>query len=427
LMCDPLLSRKVDSDCIAVKFPHADNEPVCSSTVCETGSFRTVGEPGIKPYGPKAYYSIPEIKIRGTDASFVHLTLKPGGYSESHHHAGDELMFVLKGGIQLHFPDGGTSMNLPRWSYAHFYAEQTHSARNLSTTEDAELFIIRFYQQTREEIAPPEGAASTLYPSRVALLPHRVSRRQEMRKELRKLSTDIRPQLVDPFTRAWIVETVAGRSIPATGDYIPEEVMNNLGLARFLRLQPKDERGLPGSWGANWLTQLAIGERRIQKHEIKELHSYYELFDLLLWSFLFPGVLHQIVVSRQPAENAAPDWVNMERVFGALHDQLPKGIQYEVPRRSLACSDLSVCWLKLEARTSTDLNQHMGCELLLPLSGQVAVEYGDCGEICRLSELSGVAHYVSSRKHLIHNPGDKAAEMLLIRFFTEERVGRTDQ
>src|SRR5207253_2671670 len=81
-----------------------------------------------------------------TNLAFVHLVLDPQGSSDAHRHGGDELLFVLHGGpVEVRLQDGGEKFRLERGDYLHFYAEQSHSAHNISTTDKAEVLVIRFY------------------------------------------------------------------------------------------------------------------------------------------------------------------------------------------------------------------------------------------------------------------------------------------
>ena len=73
----------------------------------------------------------------------------------------------------------------------------------------------------------------------------------------------------------------------------------------------------------------------------------------------------------------------------------------------------------------TDVNRHPGCELLVPLKGEVSVEYvdGATHELCRVTP-SELAHYDSERPHRVANKSrTEPAEIFVIRFFGEDRRG----
>lgn len=418
IMLDPLLSEPVQRECVVLQFPIEEprNAPNPRSTLCVKSEFVRVGQPGEGSHGERVQYLIPAKRKAGADASFVHLVLQPTGHSDVHHHPGDELMLVLKGSVQVRLEDSGVQFELGMGSMTHFYAEQTHSAHNVSTGE-AHLFIIRFYQR---------GVPGT---------------RQEMRRGLwgaldKWSESAIRLQDV-PW--GWILEAAAGRSVrrlsrePAAQEGIPQELLNRLGLARLLKRLPappvgraraflrkakgKDQK--PCDSLQEWLWRLETNREIVATTLVPEICELFGVFDLLIWEFVFPGVTRQVVVARREADDEADDWIDLARVAGG---QPATGVTYEIPKRSLACSDITIAWLTLEPGKVTRENDHPGLELPLPVKGEATIEYaGEKEPVCTVSALQHCAHYNSERQHRVCNYSSSPAEMIVIRFYGENR------
>ena len=101
-------------------------------------------------YGQNARYSIPPNRLAGTTdvstgVAFACVELEPyGGISDEHSHQGDELMLILQGTVEVELKGMNTTQRLSEGSYIHFYAEQRHSVRNVSSTV-AVIFVVRCY------------------------------------------------------------------------------------------------------------------------------------------------------------------------------------------------------------------------------------------------------------------------------------------
>jgi hypothetical protein len=170
---------------------------------------------------------------------------------------------------------------------------------------------------------------------------------------------------------------------------------------------------------------------------IPAIVKLYQVFDLLACEFLFPSVARQVVAHRQGGSPRGDDWVDMSVVVSGLKElresgpglnrgaglllRGQKGVRYEIPKRSLACSDVAISWLKLDPGFHTTDNSHPGYELLLPIEGSVSVEYMELKDprVCTVAAQEHVAHYNSRVRHRIHNTGDGPATMFLVRFYGE--------
>jgi hypothetical protein len=469
IMLDPLLSREVREDCIVLNLPSASG-----SANIKDGHFGTpppYAPPSRTPdvHGSGATYAIPDRKIEGTDAAFVFLRLEPksekfpnGGHSAQHHHPGDELLLVLKGSVSVTFIDTGVTFELKEHSYVHFYAEQNHAVVNESSKHSAELFIIRFYQLHSK----PTQQVSTKWT------------RQAMRHELWDWARDSpAPRAFrskNYLTWGWLLGAVADRSVQPrlqrpdqpVKSGIPHQILNPFGLARFLNQagpgnskglkklladlesehntlieNPRKHLKLPA--GRDWLWLLQNNQIKVPRRLIAKLVDVYNVFDLLVCEFLFPSWPRQVVV-RRDVGNKDIDWVDMMSVVnetpelkqraGVNHgaSRLQSGVVvYQVPTRSLFCSDVAISWLQIkqikEADLATSPNTHTGCELIVPLEGKVAIEYvdGPRPRVFTVTANTQIAHYNSNRKHILKNIGDGPATMFVIRFYLDEKGSQT--
>ncbi len=453
LMLDPLFSETTPADVLLLRLP-SSAEPyrdrLADSVRGAAGEFGTTAlldqanqrtyVHGESHYGHGTVYGVPSRKIAESDSAFVFLSVAPGGYSTTHHHPGDELVLVLHGTISVLFEDSGLTCEMRKGSFAHFYAEQNHSIRN-SSGDEAHLFIIRFYQfnipQTRQ------------------------SMREELWKQLRQPRPQVAPKL-DDLTWGWIMNSAADRSIKKPlRDEVPDAVSNGFGLARFLKRSggplkaaaltqfldaAAAESGLEHRGRGQhrkryatvdeWLWELESSQARLPRKLIPSLVKLYGVFDLLACEFLFPSVPRHVVV-HAPEDGATGDWVDMSTVVRKLDDLLDagigtdrgaalllqKGVEYDIPKRSLACADVAISRLRLQAGFHTTDNTHPGYELLIPTEGTVVVEYYDDRDhpvvMCTLSAQTSIAHYNSRRRHRIRNDGSVPATMFLIRFYGE--------
>jgi quercetin dioxygenase-like cupin family protein len=399
LMLDPLLSEPVKTPCLLLDLESTTSTP---SSALHGRFRRVVGRTNTSIYG-KAQYSIPEKRLAETDAAFVYVVLPPGDGSDAHHHPNDELIVVLTGRVELVLIDSGVRIELHEGDYAHFNADQNHTARNL-TSDPASMFVIRFYHL---------GVPNT---------------RQAMRHSLRAATRQQTPRRLDDDTWAWIQETAAQRprfSRSLDSDTIPDRVENSIGLARLLSRLPlpkkthfkkRINRTLTPE---QWLSELQFDRIDTPVRRIRDIEAVYEAYNLLLADFIFPSVPREVVVRR---DESFRDWADAaaiaKRVFETSADP---GVHYEIPKRSLSCSDVSIAMLSLEVGRNTISNSHPGYELLLPLHGTVRVERN--GELMCTVSKGQVAHYDSETPHLVSNKSSERAEMIVIRFFREDRFG----
>lgn len=427
LMLDPLLSKAVDGRAVAVCLPGSPMLEETSPT--DSSEFRQIGKKDADSYGAGAQYAIPTKRLRGTEASVVYLILDPGkGHSDDHHHPGDELMVVLKGLTRVCFRGTGDYVDLSQGSYVHFYSEQTHSAWNLSSTEETHLLVVRFYQSNPDHDS--RQASGRRLRKWLRSRPARVT------ADLRDL--DLQMALEKVSYRMTFENQGVGADLR-----VSSQVRNTFGLARLLAklqkvhpLSSAQLMKLTADLGVDpalardqkiFLWNLAAGRIPFEASRLSELADAFGAFEPMLWEFLFPSVSGQVVIRHGQSRNEAiEDWVGLSDVFNSLHLSHAKnptsaGVHYEIPIRVLACSDTAIARLVLEPGTNCPWNEHPGTELLIAINGEARVEFDSPGAACAVSAGKLLAHYRTETRHRILNDVDakQNAELLVVRFFGE--------
>jgi quercetin dioxygenase-like cupin family protein len=420
ILVDPLGSKPSSKHCLVLHLVGKGDEPPGVSADlgrCEVGEFIApggqTGSSGDKEYGARVHYHIPSHRLQGANPAFIDLILEPGGRSDSHRHGGDELAFLLRGGpVEIRLHDGGEIFRLDQGDYVHFYAEQSHSAHNVSD-KDAELFVVRFYQHRRPHLRTDPAS------------------REEIQEEVRALCHGRAEQLsnASAFARAWMLE-VGGR-FPRRAEWVrpgkrdlPDQVLNGLGLARFLMrfvgtsTLRSDRR--------RTLEQLSLGTSAITLAELPRLGAEFGVeYKPLLYEFLFPGVPQSVFVPRH-VDAETGGWVDLEDVG----DVVSAGVKHEIPKRSLACSDIAVAWLTLEPGKVTQSAAHPGSELLVPVAGEATIEMKDDAsyktweKVCQVSAPNHLCYFRSMLTHRVCNYTDQPVAMLLVRFYSDGSAER---
>jgi quercetin dioxygenase-like cupin family protein len=456
ILLDPLSARPVSGDCLRLQLPmrHHSGYRLPLTTrdpdgPAAIGSFVMAGRPYARGYGEHVQYWVADHRLADTDAAFVSLVLEPRGATDDHNHPGDGLIFVLAGTVRVYLRNSGVEFDLTTNCYVHFYSEQSHSLRNL-LTDTAHVFIIRFYQfQTAPDSnanrPPTRQAMNRILQQEISLIGADVIKLRPSEEALSDSTRgdepadtahiqqrEARTRKVLRDTAGWLLAPIAEHPV----DYsIPTRVLNPLGLTRFLRrLEPEPDftdsfieaiggsRRMPDEAIKEWLWRVETMQSEVSRDFLERVSKTYGITDLpLLFEFLFPCFRREVVVKRAEQGLMHADWVNMADVTGPREQGSSEGAAiYEVPRRSLACSDISITWLTLDPDRSTPWNHHVGCECVLALEGSVCVEFANQPEVaCHLSALSQVAHFKSARRHRIRNTTQRRAQALLIRFYGE--------
>lgn len=416
LMLDPLLSSPTEDRWLSILLPTAidtDKKDLSLQMASSLAEFRQTGARGTASYGFGARYAIPTKRIANTEASFVYLILDPqNGHSDDHHHPGDEFLFVVKGSARIYLRDTGSELELSEGGYVHFYSEQAHSAWN-SSDQETHLLIVRFYQYNSKNEDTRQASRRRIW--------NTLSKRPVSVRTLRDLDWQ------------WILEAAAVRSIPYDRK-VPGEVLNRFGLARLLmqiiemrksvRKSGRGDHSIEKYRSLLELTwRIGTGRERVLGQSLPELAKRFGAFDILFWEFLFPGVLGQVVVHKRSDKHN--DWLTLSEVFEAynLGRPLATGVQYDMPRRTLACSDVAIAKLFLEPGTHCPVNQHPGTELCLALRGKAVVQYEERGSfrpICQITSGHNMAHYGSEVPHrIVNDDPSETAELLVLRMYGE--------
>ena len=335
---------------------------------------------------------------------------QPGDFSQSHEHPGEEILLCLKGRIKIQFDHLNTFVELGQNDYAHFYADQKHTAINVGNGE-AEMFVLRAYllassprRKLYESAEQFEGAL--LKPERVEDV--NVSR-------LRRLYR--------AGAGAWLKQTLG--TLNARTKELPS-IADPIGLARQLRamgyktkdlldraIKLKEDKKLKEIYGKRKYDQFCSGflERDANIDDLNHLAKLCALPPPLLYCFLF---------ARVPAVSAIR-YGNDLRTAPGNPPPLPNKIEYRYPKHNLADSGLTITYLEMPKRSASEWNNHSGSELCLPISGgNIRIELNAHGEVPTEtigSNPAGYLHYCSHFPHRLYNDGDQPASVFVVRFF----------
>jgi quercetin dioxygenase-like cupin family protein len=350
------------------------------------------GPSDFQTVGHELSYSFPRTRLKGSDISVVHLTLLSGQTSESHRHQGDELLIVLRGRIRARFHDSGVeTAELTAGELIHFHAEAVHTVTNTSKSEPAEVFVLRIGQCSG-------GVRRRVY--------------DDFEDLVRMLEGNVTVQTVRTHwaktLRLWLEgelqETRSDSRLPAYS-----HLQNAAGLAAMLRFHPKAERfrkeiGLfetgrfPKTDGSRTkLNPLAWTLGLAKKTSLP---------DVVLLGYMFPRVSTCAVISRDNVCEIPP-----ESSFANL-----EGVKYWLPMRSLAGTELSICYVDLAKgkKTGGDGHEHPGSEIILALDGRVEVTRKG-GQKAVVEAGKSFVHFDSSSEHTVTNIGKRSAKILVIR------------
>ncbi len=156
------------------------------------------------------------------------------------------------------------------------------------------------------------------------------------------------------------------------------------------------------SYSRSRFVRLHHGEIQVKKEELPALADIYGVTPALFYNFLFPAFRYAIAVHDEKDMSVLPtEFVTREEVV------------YSVPRRRLAHSDTTVAVMRLDPGASTMESRHPGYEILKPLEGQVAVEFGST----KNPEIKAGAYaiFYSGIDHRVCNRGQTPARVLVLR------------
>lgn len=392
LMLDPLLSRPWISDCLEL---HLD-------------SFVLPIEYANHHSGHGSRYAIPQNRFLETDAHFIFLEIEPKGVSDIHRHPGDELTLVLGGEVEFLLHSSGIRIRLHPGELVHFNAEQTHSLINPSEIDSSYLLTIRFF--------PMDGSTSITRPfTRQQIL-------TELRSNLQSSECHI-----SSTVRGWLLQSVTSRLPKEPNFEAHDTIQDPYGLARFLRTLPlplpenqkeflhRISSHLDEDWPTmeDFFSALEASTIEFPRTILTDLRGpYKDVYELLLLRYLFPAVSGVIVFRPKDSKDA----VDLDAVAG-----IQAGASYRVPRRHLACSEVSIAQLTLDSQRGTVWNRHPGYEVIIPLEGEAEVwlRASPTSEVAKHIVSAGqrrLAQFKSDTQHRIWNYSKTPMRLLVVRF-----------
>ena len=387
-------------------------------------------QPTIQDPPEGSTYLFPEKRLEDCDAFIVNLKLAPKASSESHWHVGEELIFVVKGTIEIHLEDNGVrTRDLQKGDYFHFCAHQRHTVSNSGDCL-AELFIIRFDQLTGGFRANVRDALSRS----LTLLNSKCPKKEANPLEWeRKRIKDARREM--DSVRLWLEGELHdfrndARQEKTDRSPFPEYVENPAGLAGFIdHLNAAEkhtvtqlhktsiERDIPFTDAQ--LRNLLGGHLRSVKLEVlDQLAQLYAIPEILFYPYLFPRIHDFVAVRRHEDLVPLPEQ--------SLTKQKYPGALYQLPCRTLAATQISTTYLSLDSGAFTAWNKHPGFELILPISGQALVETKLQSDPIQVSDSpAAYAMFSSNEDHRLCNNSNEVAKLFVVRVYGSLPTGST--
>lgn len=396
LILDPLLSQPKSSFCVTATFGAAQ-----SDHPAPRDDFETIDEEVGSDSSADSFYRIPRFSLAGTDeVALVHVQIPEGRETIKHWHTGAEIVYVLKGSVEIRLTDRGTWNRVDAGGYAHYYADQYHLARNVGKGP-AELFVIRFYQVG---IAGKNGSREAfvdqlerLYadigtPRSTKRASHVLARViNEVKPATEMPSADEPTEVVDRFGLAQLLRLISNRmrnNEPASLQQLAERA-HTLGLDAFNRSR---------------IDRLHNGLAAVKRSELEDLARLYEVEPFLFVNFLYPTFRSMVTIRENEGD------------FVRVKDFVRGRAEYLVPKRRLADSDVAIVLVKLlESGDETPMNRHPGHELIIPLEGEIAVVFNDITLPIGPAKKS-YAHYHATVDHATKNIGSGEARFMVVRF-----------
>jgi hypothetical protein len=386
---------------------------------------------GPRPLGRNARYSIPRTLLENKDrAKSLRLPTEPartpepypdvfpvrvllpkrGDYSQPHDHPGEEILLILRGKIRLRFDRLNIFTELGPKDYAHFYADQPHTAINVGDGP-AEMLVLRAYLLAT-------GPRKNLYWTA-----------KEFEKEL------LEPDKLDDVD----VETLRGIYRSGIGAWLGHALLSNrkddgqkiadaIGLARQLRAMGYTADILVTARDAALKAGKKLGMRLGKRKYWELLWGFLErdadikvLEHLAVICDLPPALLYCYLFNRVPGVSVIRYRKDLKTAPG--RPPSPAGeIEYKYPRHNLADSGMTITYLEMPPGSSSLWNRHNGSEYVVPVRAEnVRVELKSDGKfLCGANVSSsprGYLHYASHLEHRLYNDGHAPASVFVVRLF----------
>lgn len=411
-------------------------------------------------------------------------------HSNLHVHPGDELIYVIEGTVFVELENTGIWTPLLEGDYIHFNAEIPHSVWNTSA-DKAVAIIVRFFQLERhgtrrrqnDILSQIESLMERFGKDYSAARDARIALLDRLAKDFPKWVGDTR-QSYRLWTQIapWVHDRTRAPQDRLRVISDESRVEDLVGLSKFLQTHVAhdfpDQRNDPESLkqlkvaiqnvakcdtdeatgGAdgdfaryveyqNALTRFcrdqfdegdipevrscfegvpADGNRAPGNHVLTKVAQLLGIPRVLLDGYLATTALRVVVVrgAKTARKNELKDWV--EPLQGARGSGAAR-VEYLLPARSLANSDMSMTLLNLEASGHSDWNHHPGFELVLPIRGRVHVEFRDDQQ--QPTESVGeeaLLVYRSAYSHRVCNSHSGESRLLVMRFNIPEQALRSN-
>ena len=150
--------------------------------------------------------------------------------------------------------------------------------------------------------------------------------------------------------------------------------------------------------------------RLVNAFDMGKIARVYDIHEILLHNFLYPAQRSAVVL------RGLFDRSGRERDFCEVSHLISgNGSAYWLPSKNLLQSDISMAIICLGPQGETAENEHPGFELLLPLTGSIAVRFkGSHREFSASAARDEILQYSSQMIHQVYNDGPEPAEVLAI-------------
>lgn len=330
------------------------------------------------------------------------------GKSDLHHHTGEELIAVLRGDVEVMFPDSGLSARLTQHDHCHFNSTQKHFVANRGDQTAVLLAVRRWPSRSRSQLESQlaefedQIKAATGKPVET---PKDFARIRQLFQEIKLILVDQSFDSVHSTNESQIDRSGLGRYL----SYVANGADDTMPM---LSLNTLADRGKKFGLTRSRFQSIQSGKARIAKSELIAIADCYHLLPALLYEFMIPQHGPTVVMrAGKASENNKGD-------FSPLPDDFAKSTSanYLIPNRRLRLTNLSVCKIELAPSAKTAPNEHPGQELVIPLSGSIKVRVGGFATPALPSSNFYFVHFNSVQEHVVENASnDKPASALVIR------------
>lgn len=345
--------------------------------------------PGMKTLTPKGF-------LRCAPRVFVQfLELDQMVRSPTYRHAGHADVFVLSGTVFVTDCDSGCRFSVRKLECLQF---QTCGGYYFENAGESKAHVLIVRRCSRREVEYQQQ-----------MLTRACERTKKlgsvMTKTIRSLScyatpepkttTGLPKQVNDPIGLGWLLTQVSRSAFRH-----PDRALSLNSLYEI-------SRSLDLPFSRSYFHRLQNGVCRPDASELPHLARAYEIQPLLLLDYLYPT-------------SSAAVQFQFSGDFGGLVqapvEYSPKGSKYQVARRRLAHSPVSMSFVRLDARGATSFNRHPGSELIIPLAGKLRIDFTDMHAQLNANDCL-LVHFDSSERHCVRNVSRKEGRFIAVRLY----------